>query len=250
MYSWRQFIHRRLTSRCPITAFTVEAIKNGSIPISSRRGKHVAALFVCRVENTKCPVSAAWTPRFAVSPSRISPTIMIFGSWRSSALSPEAKVIPALALVWVWLTPGILYSTGSSIVEILTSGVLSSDRTLNKLVDFPDPVGPVTRIIPFGWAIASFTVASDRPQYPSWSSLTAWFDSSKIRMTTFSPSAIGNVETRSAYCFPETFILNRPSCGTRRSSIFRLERILMRLTKAPWTFRGNLLTSFKTPSIR
>ena len=52
----------------------------------------------------------------------------------------------------------------SSIVEILTSGVLSSDNTLNKLVDFPEPVGPVTKIIPFGCAMASFTVASDNPQ--------------------------------------------------------------------------------------
>ena len=90
--------------------------------------------------------------------------MMMFGSWRSSARSPEAKVIPALALVWVWLTPGILYSTGSSIVEILTSGVFSIDSTENKEVDLPLPVGPVTRIMPFGSAIALFMMASDLPQ--------------------------------------------------------------------------------------
>ena len=72
--------------------------------------------------------------------------------------------MPALALVWVWLTPGILYSTGSSIVEILTSGVFSIDSTENKEVDLPLPVGPVTRIMPFGSAIALFMMDSDLPQ--------------------------------------------------------------------------------------
>ncbi len=51
-------------------------------------------------------------------------TMIIFGSWRRSARRPFAKVMPALALVCVWLTPGILYSTGSSIDTMFTPDVL------------------------------------------------------------------------------------------------------------------------------
>src|SRR5690606_1017073 len=114
----------------PTTARTVLAIKNGSIPISNKRGKLVAALLVWRVENTKWPVRAAWTPNPAVSASRISPTIIIFGSCLNKALKPLAKVILALGLTWVWLTPARRYSTGSSTVEMLTLGLLRILRIL------------------------------------------------------------------------------------------------------------------------
>ena len=39
--------------------FVVKAMRNGGIPISSRRGIVVGASLVCRVESTKCPVMAA-----------------------------------------------------------------------------------------------------------------------------------------------------------------------------------------------
>ena len=87
------------------------------------------------------------------------------------------------------------------------------------------------------------------PQYPNSSKLKALVDSSKIRITTFSPSMTGNVDTRSANISPFKLILKRPSCGERCSSILRLLSIFIRLTNAPRTFLGSLLASRKTPSI-
>ena len=85
----------RRTKRWPITVLRVDANKNGSMPISRRRGKIPAAELVCKVENTKWPVRAACTAKFAVSVSRISPTITTSGSWRKILLRPEANDNPA-----------------------------------------------------------------------------------------------------------------------------------------------------------
>ena len=61
----------------------------------------------------------------AVSWSRISPTITTSGSARSIERSPVAKLTPAFTLTCICLTPSIRYSTGSSIVRIERSPVLS-----------------------------------------------------------------------------------------------------------------------------
>ena len=58
----------------------------------------------------------------AVSLSRISPTMITSGSERTIERSPEANVRPALRLTWTWVSPGIWYSTGSSIVMMFISG--------------------------------------------------------------------------------------------------------------------------------
>ena len=68
------------TNRCAKNARTVLESKNGSIPMSSNRVMPPTASFVCKVENTRCPVNAARMAMSAVSPSRISPTMMTFGS--------------------------------------------------------------------------------------------------------------------------------------------------------------------------
>ena len=52
----------------------------GSIPMSRSRVILSGALLVCRVENTRCPVSEASMPMWVVSWSRISPTMMTSGS--------------------------------------------------------------------------------------------------------------------------------------------------------------------------
>jgi len=54
---------------------------------------------VCRVENTRCPVSAARIEICAVSRSRVSPTRITSGSWRRNARSAEAKVRPMPSLI-------------------------------------------------------------------------------------------------------------------------------------------------------
>ena len=47
---------------------------------------------VCSVENTRCPVSAAVSAISIVSRSRISPTRITFGAWRSAARRARANV--------------------------------------------------------------------------------------------------------------------------------------------------------------
>ncbi len=49
-------------------------------------------------------------------------------------------------------------------VEMFTSGVFIRESTLKRLVDLPEPVGPVTRIMPLGSARALFIVSRDLPQ--------------------------------------------------------------------------------------
>ena len=59
-------------------------IRKWGMPRSSRRVIEEGASFVCSVESTRWPVSAACTACSAVSVSRISPTMMMSGSWRST----------------------------------------------------------------------------------------------------------------------------------------------------------------------
>ena len=63
---------------------------------------------------------------WAVSRSRISPTIITSGSARIIERRPVAKVRPVLLFTWTCLTPSSSYSTGSSIVSSVFSGVFSS----------------------------------------------------------------------------------------------------------------------------
>ena len=110
------------------------------------------ALMVCRVENTRCPVSAAVNAADTVSWSRISPTRMTSGSWRSTTRMAEPKVsvsnptsrwsMSARSSVW-------RYSTGSSMVTTWHDRVWLMWSTMAaRVVVFPDPVGPVTSTRP------------------------------------------------------------------------------------------------------
>ena len=68
------------------------ACRNALARMPSHKVK--AAVLVCRVESTMCPVCAALIAISAVSRSRISPTMMMSGSWRKKALSAMGKVSP------------------------------------------------------------------------------------------------------------------------------------------------------------
>ena len=57
----------------------------------TRRVMALGASLVCRLDSTRCPVSAAWMAISAVSRSRISPIMMMSGSWRISARTPLAE---------------------------------------------------------------------------------------------------------------------------------------------------------------
>ena len=84
----------------------------------------------------------------AVSRSRISPTSTMSGSERKMLRNAAAKVIPALVLTCTWLTPASWYSTGSSTVMTFLVSSLTMLRVAYSVVDFPEPVGPVTRMVP------------------------------------------------------------------------------------------------------
>ena len=68
------------------------------------------------VEKTMWPVLAAWQAISAVSWSRISPIMITSGSCRRMLRSSEAKVLPALGLISIWVTLSRWYSTGFSMV--------------------------------------------------------------------------------------------------------------------------------------
>ena len=84
----------------------------------------------------------------AVSASRISPTMITSGSARSIERRPLAKVSPDLAFTCSWLMPGSWYSTGSSIVMMFLSIELIEFSAEYRVVDLPEPVGPVTSVAP------------------------------------------------------------------------------------------------------
>ena len=104
-------------------------------------------------------MSAASIEIFAVSPSLISPTITTSGSERRIERSAAAKVRPARELICTWLMPLSRYSTGSSTVMMLISGRLIWFSAAKRVVDLPEPVGPVTSSAPVGRATISDSFA-------------------------------------------------------------------------------------------
>src|ERR1700760_2167001 len=79
------------TRRCASTARSVDLSRKPSTPRSRSRGTAAAAVSVCSVVSTRWPVSAACTATCAVSESRISPTMITSGSWRTKERSAEGQ---------------------------------------------------------------------------------------------------------------------------------------------------------------
>ena len=98
------------------------------MPISISRAAAIGASLVCRVLSTRWPVSADSIAICAVSRSRISPTMITSGSALTIERRPAGKLRPAFTFTWTCLMPSSSYSTGSSIVTIVLSGVLSAPR--------------------------------------------------------------------------------------------------------------------------
>ena len=189
---------------------------------------------------------------FAVSPSRISPTITTSGSERRIERSAAANVMPARALICTWLIPFSRYSTGSSTVMMLISGLLIWFSAANSVVDLPEPVGPVTRSAPVGRETMSDRVARISSERPSSSRVGGVFDLSRRRMTTDSPSTVGRVATRTSSERPTAaaFSEMRPSCGFRRSAMSSFASTLRRVTTPAVIRFGISCISCSTPSIR
>ena len=112
----------------------------------------LAASIVCRVESTRWPVSDASSAIEIVSTSRISPTRMTLGAWRRAARRARAKVwvsVPTSRWLIVALLFGWRYSIGSSIVMMwIGFSWFIFLMMAARVVDLPDPVGPVTSTIP------------------------------------------------------------------------------------------------------
>lgn len=101
-----------------------------------QRGNTPAAELVCSVENTRCPVSAACTPRLAVSLSRISPDhyyVWVLAQDTAQTISKrQTNVVINLDLV----NAVYLILNRSSSVTMLIASVLISLISAYKLVDF------------------------------------------------------------------------------------------------------------------
>ena len=118
-----------------------------------------AALLVCSVEKTRCPVSAAVSTVDIVSRSRISPTMMTSGSCRIALRSASRKLGVSVPISRCEIAATLSMkrnSIGSSIVT-MCSGSFSAIAEIiaARVVDLPDPVGPVTRTRPSGTCVIS-----------------------------------------------------------------------------------------------
>ena len=121
---------------------------------------------VCRVENTRCQVSARVKAAFMVSGSRISHTMMIFGSSRRQDFIARSKLLVCTPTSR-WLMRDILflntYSIGSSIVMIcFLKFVLIYCIIAARFVDFPDPVGPVIKMSHFDFSHSLLIVSPNQ----------------------------------------------------------------------------------------
>src|SRR5213079_100841 len=118
--------------------------------------------FVCSVANVRWPVSAIVSAAEIVSRSRISPTSTTSGSCRRMDLSALWNDCVS-EYTSRWLTRhdlcGCTNSIGSSIVTMCSwRSVLTLSISAASVVDFPEPVGPVTRISPFGRSASCWTI--------------------------------------------------------------------------------------------
>ncbi len=118
------------------------------------------------------------------------------------------------------------------------------------MVVLPEPVGPVTSMVPYGLLYDSSYRRMLAAWKPSSDKRSSAVFLSRIRMTTFSPLTVGRVATRRSTGRPSIVVLIRPSWGIRRSAMLMSAMTLSRLIMPFWMFRGERITSWSTPSIR
>ncbi|MNC87404.1 hypothetical protein D3C83_31280 [compost metagenome] len=107
------------------------------------------------------------------------------------------------------------------------------------MVVLPEPVGPVTSTMPLGRSVMSFQRWWSSSENPSSRKSRTSTSGSKMRITSFSPKAVGSVDRRSSTSSPSAVrVLMRPSCGRRFSTTSMRARILMRLVIAASTPAG------------
>ena len=176
--------------------------------------------------------------------------MMASGSCRKIARNALAKVKSIFGLTCVWPMPASSYSIGSSTVMMLPAAASRRCSAAYSVVVLPEPVGPVTKIIPCGWAINFARRCSTSPCMPTDSRLKLAPLLSSKRSTARSPCALGNVLTRTSTARVPIRKLMRPSCGKRFSEISRSAMIFRREISAACSARLGCTTSRNVPSTR
>ena len=165
--------------------------------------------------------------------------MMMSGSCRISVRTPSAKLKSSCGCTCVWLNDGSIISIGSSIVATFTSSVATRLSVEYSVVVLPEPVGPVTSTMPCGRFTSCSHRCSSCDEKPSASQVLTTASGSKMRMTSFSPKAVGMLESRISTSLPcELRVLMRPSCGRRRSTTSIRASSLMRAVMAACTPLG------------
>ena len=124
---------------------------NGATPMFSKRVSVVGASLVCRVDITRWPVCAALIAMSAVSRSRISPTMITSGSWRrndfNAAAERQACLVVDIDLIDAGQVDFSRILDGRDVDARLIQNVQAGVQRHGLAAE---PVGPVTRIIPYG----------------------------------------------------------------------------------------------------
>ena len=189
---------------------------------------------VCSVLNTMCPVSDAWIGdlgRLQVADLADQDLVRVLpqdGPQAGGERQADLGVDRAPGSM-----PSISYSTGSSVVMILSSIVVQLVQRRvqrgrlagrGRPGDQHDAVGLVDDLAePRQHVLAACRSCRGRGRTTVRSS---------TRMTTLSPNIVGRIETRMSTGLPPMFSSMRPSCGSRRSAMSRFDMTLMRLAIA------------------
>ena len=128
------------------TRFTEAVTRNGSIPMLSEARHRRGAVGVQGGQH-QVAGQRGLDADPAVSTSRISPTMMMSGSWRRNARSAIAKVSP-ISWMHLHLVDPLRSVFDRVFVVKCYVGRVELVSTEYSVVVFPEPVGPVTKIIP------------------------------------------------------------------------------------------------------
>ncbi len=245
------------TRRCASTPLRVEATRGSAgTPRSSRRVIAEGASLVCRVDSTQ--VAGGRAARIAICGGfqvadfadhddvRVLP--------QQGAHAEAAKSRSMLVCTCIWLNSGEIISIGSSTradVDVRRGQAL--ERGVQR--------GGLARTGRAGDQHDAVRAASTRPgpavplpipgEAELVDALRTAASGSKMRITHFSPNAVGMVDKRiSTSRPPGERVLMRPSCGRRRSARSMRPSTLIRLTTAVITAGGTSNTLCSTPSMR
>ena len=148
--------------------------------------------------------------------------------------------MPACSLIWIWFTEAMRYSTGSSMVITLRSGLLISASEPYSVVVLPLPVGPAQITMPYGArssAVYFSTMSGGMPSWPSRTEAATLVEQPQDDLLAIHDRGGGHADVHRT---PSISMLIWPSCGRRRSTMFIPARIFTRLTTAGPIAAGQL----------